>query len=116
MSKFHTKTIESILEPVAQQVSRLVEIQDDADNNYNLMPDLSQPVKCVKIAGDNLVKVGYETCDTSDDQILKNEMPNGLKRVEEACDSLEQAVELFKNSSTYIIAKKKLIDGERGIL
>ncbi len=84
MPSFHTKIIESILEPVAQQVlrffsflyfyslnvydklcfsfakkiSKLVIIQEDADDK-NVMPDLSLPVRLVKQASDNLIAVTF---------------------------------------------------------
>ena len=54
MPVFHTKTIESILEPVAQQVSKLVILHEEADDG-NKMPDLSLPVSIVKLAADNLI-------------------------------------------------------------
>ncbi|KAF6202137.1 hypothetical protein GE061_004535, partial [Apolygus lucorum] len=55
MPVFHTKTIESILEPVAQQVSRLVILHEEAEDG-NAMPDLERPVQAVSRAVANLVK------------------------------------------------------------
>ena len=43
---FHTKTIESILDPVAQQVSRLVIIHEEGEAGHQ-MPDLERPVQAV---------------------------------------------------------------------
>ncbi|VEL17802.1 unnamed protein product [Protopolystoma xenopodis] len=43
-------------------------------------------------------------------------MPPSLVRVEDACILLQEAVRLFNADSTSAIAKKKLIDGSRGIL
>jgi vinculin len=95
MPVFHTKTIESILEPVAQQVSKLVILHEEADDG-NKMPDLSLPVSIVKLAADNLIKVGFETVETSDDLILQKELPSALKRVQQACDSLQTATVILK--------------------
>jgi vinculin len=95
MPVFHTKTIESILEPVAQQVSKLVILHEEADDG-NKMPDLSLPVNIVKLAADNLIKVGFETVETSDDLILQKELPSALKRVQQACDSLQAAAVILK--------------------
>ncbi|KAF4532803.1 hypothetical protein B566_EDAN002653, partial [Ephemera danica] len=61
------------------------------------MPDLERPVQAVSRAVANLVKVGRETINSSDDAILKQDMPAALHRVESA-------------------SKKKLIEGSRGIL
>lgn len=115
MPVFHTKTIESILEPVAQQVSKLVILHEEADDG-NQMPDLSYPVLVVKKAADNLIAVGYETVETSDDLVLKQEMPPALKRVQEACVYLEEASHILKKEPTSTSGKRELIAGERGIL
>ncbi|XP_031788155.1 vinculin isoform X4 [Nasonia vitripennis] len=135
MPVFHTKTIESILDPVAQQVSRLVILHEEAEDG-NAMPDLERPVKAVSMAVANLVKVGKETINSSDDALLKQDMPGSLKRVEGASHLLEEASVMLKNdpysssassyhssttttSTTYSYKmeyRKKLIEGSRGIL
>ncbi|BFZ04162.1 hypothetical protein BsWGS_07200 [Bradybaena similaris] len=115
MPVFHTKTIESILEPVAQQVSRLVILHEEAEDG-NAMPDLAQPVRVVKLAVDNLVKVGYETINSSEDQILKQDMPPALKRVEESSLFLLDASGMLRTDPYSGPARKKLIEGSRGIL
>ncbi|KAF6041156.1 Vinc [Bugula neritina] len=115
MPVFHTKTIESILEPVAQQVSRLVILHEEAEDG-NAMPDLSQSVATVKHAVDNLIQIGYETVNTSDDSILKQDMPPALQRVEEAATSLLEASNMLKEDPFFAPARKKLINGSRGIL
>ncbi|XP_067655862.1 vinculin-like isoform X6 [Haliotis asinina] len=115
MPVFHTKTIESILEPVAQQVSRLVILHEEAEDG-NAMPDLAHPVKAVKVAVDNLVRVGYDTINSSEDQILKQDMPPALSRVEQSSVLLLQASELLRADPYSVPARKKLIDGSRGIL
>ncbi|XP_069132682.1 vinculin-like isoform X13 [Argopecten irradians] len=115
MPVFHTKIIESILEPVAQQVSKLVILHEEAEDG-NAMPDLAMPVQTVKLAVDNLVKVGYDTINSSEDQILKQDMPPALNRVEEASLLLLQASQLLRTDPYSAPARKKLIEGSRGIL
>lgn len=98
------------------KISKLVILQEDA-NDGNQMPDLSLPVQVVKKAADNLIRVGYETCETSgNDIVLRNEMPPALKRVEEACLSLQQAAQALKVDPSSAMGKRQLIAGERGIL
>ncbi|XP_034254648.1 vinculin isoform X6 [Thrips palmi] len=115
MPVFHTKTIESILEPVAQQVSRLVILHEEAEDG-NAMPDLSRPVQAVSHAVADLVKVGRETINSSDDPILKQDMPAALHRVEGASKFLEEASGMLKGDPYSGPARKKLIEGSRGIL
>ncbi|XP_044727451.1 vinculin isoform X2 [Chrysoperla carnea] len=115
MPVFHTKTIHSILDPVAQQVSRLMILHEDAEDG-NAMPDLERPVQAVSLAVSNLVKVGKETINSCDDSILKQDMPAALIRVEEASKLLEEASALLKADPYSAPARKKLIGGSRGIL
>ncbi|XP_059491321.1 vinculin isoform X2 [Neocloeon triangulifer] len=115
MPVFHTKTIESILDPVAQQVSRLVILHEEAEDG-NAMPDLERPVQAVSRAVANLVKVGRETINSSDDAILKQDMPAALHRVEGASRLLEDASSMLKHDPYSGPARKKLIEGSRGIL
>ncbi|XP_036815878.1 vinculin isoform X9 [Oncorhynchus mykiss] len=57
MPVFHTKTIEGILEPVAQQISHLVIMHEDGEVDGKAIPDLTGPVAVVKAAVSNLVRV-----------------------------------------------------------
>ena len=57
MPVFHTKTIESILEPVAQQISHLVIMHEEGEVDGKAIPDLSMPVAAVQAAVSNLVRV-----------------------------------------------------------
>ncbi|KAI9589212.1 vinculin [Glossina fuscipes] len=115
MPVFHTKTIESILDPVAQQVSRLVILHEEAEDG-NAMPDLSRPVQVVSAAVANLVKVGRDTINSSDDKILRQDMPPALQRVETASQLLEEASDMLRVDPYSGPARKKLIEGSRGIL
>lgn len=77
------------------QVSRLVILHEEAEDG-NAMPDLERPVQAVSRAVANLVKVGKETINSSDDAILKQDMPASLQRVEGASRLLEEASAMLK--------------------
>ena len=64
MPMYQTKTIASILEPVAQQVSNLIILHEEGEDG-NPMPDLDRPVNAVSRAVDNLTKVGKDTITSS---------------------------------------------------
>ncbi|XP_072393720.1 vinculin [Diabrotica undecimpunctata] len=115
MPVFHTKTIESILDPVAQQVSKLVILHEEAEDGIP-MPDLQQPVRSVSNAVLNLVKVGRETINSSDDPILRQDMPSALVRVERSSKLLEEASDMLKHDPFSSPARKRLIEGSGGIL
>ncbi|TNN12660.1 Vinculin [Schistosoma japonicum] len=112
---FHTKSIERILSPVAQQVLKLILLFEDAGSGTEI-PDLEFRVNVVKLAVDNLIKVGHQTIEASDDQLLQRDMPPSLKRVEDASFYLQDAVVLLQNDPSSSEARKKLIEGSRGIL
>ncbi|KAI8122710.1 Vinculin [Lucilia cuprina] len=80
------------------------------------MPDLSRPVQVVSAAVTNLVKVGRETINSSDDKILRQDMPSALQRVETASQLLEEASDMLRADPYSGTARKKLIEGSRGIL
>ncbi|KAJ8980405.1 hypothetical protein NQ317_009400 [Molorchus minor] len=115
MPVFHTKTIESILDPVAQQVSKLVILHEEAEEGIP-MPDLEQPVRSVSNAVSNLVKVGRDTINSSDDPILRQDMPAALVRVERSSKLLEEASQMLKDDPFSSPARKRLIEGSGGIL
>ncbi|KAJ8956385.1 hypothetical protein NQ318_015123 [Aromia moschata] len=115
MPVFHTKTIESILDPVAQQVSKLVILHEEAEEGIP-MPDLEQPVRSVSNAVSNLVKVGRDTINSSDDPILRQDMPAALVRVERSSKLLEEASQMLKVDPFSSPARKRLIEGSGGIL
>lgn len=96
-------------------MSRLVILHEEAEDG-NAMPDLSRPVHAVSVAVTNLVKVGRETISSSDDDILKQDMPSSLLRVETASQLLEEASQLLRNDPFSGPARRKLIEGSRGIL
>ena len=66
MSAFHTKTIASVLEPVAQQVSQLVVLYE-AGQQGQAMPDLVSPIGVVMECVNNLAKVAESTALQSND-------------------------------------------------
>nr|XP_033799445.1 vinculin isoform X2 [Geotrypetes seraphini] len=116
MPVFHTKTIESILEPVAQQISHLVIMHEEGEVDGKAIPDLTAPVAAVQSAVSNLVRVGKETVQTTEDQILKRDMPPAFIKVENACTKLVQAAQMLQADPYSVPARDYLIDGSRGIL
>ncbi|KAM9772758.1 vinculin a isoform X1 [Syngnathus typhle] len=116
MPVFHTKTIESILEPVAQQISHLVIMHEEGEVDGKAIPDLTAPVAAVQAAVSNLVRVGKETVQTTDDQIMKRDMPPAFIKVENACTKLVKAASMLKADPYSVPARDYLIDGSRGIL
>ncbi|KAM9476839.1 vinculin a isoform 2-T2 [Clarias gariepinus] len=116
MPVFHTKTIESILEPVAQQISHLVIMHEEGEVDGKAIPDLSVPVAAVQAAVSNLVRVGKETVQTTEDQIMKRDMPPAFIKVENACAKLVEAARMLKTDPYSVPARDYLIDGSRGIL
>ncbi|KAI3422665.1 hypothetical protein GPALN_013163 [Globodera pallida] len=84
------KTLSPIL-VCAMKVSRLV-ILHELEEDGNAMPDLTKPIRLVSHAVANLITVGYETCNSLDDFILKHDMPPpALQRVEVSTRLLEDA-------------------------
>ena len=88
-------------------------LHEEAEDG-NAMPDLEKPVQAVSRAVTNLVKVGKETINSSDDNILRQDMPAALQRVERAAKLLEEASALLKSDPYSQPARKKLIEGARG--
>ncbi|KAK2866781.1 hypothetical protein Q7C36_002837 [Tachysurus vachellii] len=116
MPVFHTKTIESILEPVAQQISHLVIMHEEGEVDGKAIPDLCAPVAAVQAAVSNLVRVGKDTVQTTEDAIMKRDMPPAFIKVENACTKLVQAAQMLKSDPYSVPARDYLIDGSRGIL
>uniref|UniRef100_A0A9J7WXN4 Vinculin n=1 Tax=Cyprinus carpio carpio TaxID=630221 RepID=A0A9J7WXN4_CYPCA len=116
MPVFHTKTIESILEPVAQQISHLVIMHEEGEVDGKAIPDLTAPVAAVQAAVSNLVRVGKETVQTTEDAIMRRDMPPAFIKVETACTKLVQAAQMLKADPYSVQARDYLIDGSRGIL
>ncbi|XP_069467061.1 vinculin isoform X2 [Ambystoma mexicanum] len=116
MPVFHTKTIESILEPVAQQISHLVIMHEEGEVDGKAIPELTAPVAAVQAAVSNLVRVGKETVQTTEDQIMKRDMPPAFFKVENACTKLVQAAQMLHADPYSVPARDYLIDGSRGIL
>ncbi|CAH1987171.1 unnamed protein product [Acanthoscelides obtectus] len=97
------------------QVSKLVILHEEAEDGIP-MPDLEQPVRSVSNAVSNLVKVGRETINSSDDPILRQDMPAALVRVERSARLLEEASRMLKEDPYSSPARKRLIEGSGGIL
>uniref|UniRef100_A0A915ID47 Vinculin n=2 Tax=Romanomermis culicivorax TaxID=13658 RepID=A0A915ID47_ROMCU len=110
--KRKTKFVASALD-LSAQVSRLVILHEEAEDG-NAMPDLTRPVDAVSRAVDNLIKVGYDTCHSSDDRILQQDMPPALQRVESSSKLLENACRLLRSDPYSVDGRRMLIDGARG--
>jgi len=115
MPMYQTKTIAGILEPVAQQVSKLIILHEEGEDG-NPMPDLAQPVSAVSKAVDNLTRVGRDTIQSSQDAKLKSEMPRSLSSIENASRQLERASQEMKRDPYSQSGRDQLISGSRGIL
>ncbi|KAG9341127.1 hypothetical protein JZ751_019881 [Albula glossodonta] len=61
-------------------------------------------------------QVGKETVQTTEDQIMKRDMPPAFIKVENACAKLVQAAQMLKADPYSVPARDYLIDGSRGIL
>lgn len=90
-------------------------LHEEAEDG-NPMPDLSRPVHTVSRAVENLTKVGKDTINRSDDEILRADMPNSLARVERASNLLEAAAKMLLEDPYSQQARHLLIEGSRGIL
>ena len=115
MPMYQTKTIAGILEPVAQQVSKLIILHEEGEDG-NAMPDLERPVEAVSKAVANLVRVGRDTIASSQDSKLKSDMPKSLSVIEKAADLLEKACHEMKSDPYSQSGRDRLIQGSRGIL
>ena len=112
---YQTKTIAGILEPVAQQVSKLIILHEEGEDG-NAMPNLERPVNAVSKAVENLARVGKDTISSSQDGRLKSEMPRSLSAIEKAADLLETACMEMKQDPFSQHGRDHLITGSRGIL
>ncbi|KAF2982923.1 hypothetical protein EK904_005858 [Melospiza melodia maxima] len=63
-----------------------------------------------------LLQVGKETVQTTEDQILKRDMPPAFIKVENACTKLVRAAQMLQADPYSVPARDYLIDGSRGIL
>lgn len=80
------------------------------------MPDLSDRVRAVSLAVDNVTKVGKDTIQRSDDEILRADLPHALQRVDRASKLLEEAAYMFRQDPYSQQARQVLLEGSRGIL
>uniref|UniRef100_A0A7N6A9R9 Vinculin n=1 Tax=Anabas testudineus TaxID=64144 RepID=A0A7N6A9R9_ANATE len=61
-------------------------------------------------------RVGKETVQTTEDQLMKRDMPPAFIKVENSCSKLVQAAQMLKADPYSVPARDYLIDGSRGIL
>ena len=93
----------------------MVIIHEEGEAGHE-MPDLERPVLAVSKAVANLAKVGREMVTTTEDSILKQDMPIAINKVENAASLLEDASNLSKADPYSKTARTKLIEGSRWIL
>lgn len=113
--KFHTKLIQSILDPVAQQVGQLVIAHEEAGEG-NVAYDLLTPVKAVDGAVQNLVSVARQTLASSKDEETKRDMPPTFEAVATASKMLLDACYGISEDPSSKPHKKMLLEGSTGIL
>ncbi|XP_065198121.1 vinculin-like [Sycon ciliatum] len=115
MPVFHTKTIQTILEPVALQVSTMVVLDEEAGQGGS-MPDLSEPVSAVSAAVGKLVTVGKETAESSEDKQLQQDLPRAWEAAEVSSTQLAEAAATLRDNPRSGPGRRLLISGARGIL
>ena len=93
----------------------MVIIHEEGEAGHE-MPDLERPVQAVSKAVANLAKVGREMVQTTDDAVLKQDMPVAITKVENAATLLEDASNLSRGDPYSKTARTKLIEGSRWIL
>uniref|UniRef100_V9K798 Vinculin n=2 Tax=Callorhinchus milii TaxID=7868 RepID=V9K798_CALMI len=91
-------------------------MHEEGEVDGKAIPDLTGPVAAVQAAVSNLVRVGKETVQTTEDQVMKRDMPPAFIKVENACAKLIQAAQMLKDNPYAVPARDYLIDGSRGIL
>ncbi|XP_016098564.1 vinculin-like [Sinocyclocheilus grahami] len=62
------------------------------------------------------LEVGKETVQTTEDKIMKRDMPPAFIKVENACAKLVEAAHMLRTDPYSVPARDYLIDGSRGIL
>ncbi|XP_015229989.1 PREDICTED: vinculin-like isoform X6 [Cyprinodon variegatus] len=63
-----------------------------------------------------MLQVGKETVQTTEDQVMKRDMPPAFIKVENSSSKLVQAAQMLKADPYSVPARDYLIDGSRGIL
>ncbi|KAL5267420.1 hypothetical protein ACHWQZ_G004455 [Mnemiopsis leidyi] len=115
MSAFHTKTIASVLEPVAQQVSHLVVLYE-AGQQGQAMPDLVDNIKLVLTCVSNLATVAESTAQQSNDATFIRDFPSAMDAVNSSSAALNEAVLELRTDPYSSQGRRKLITGAKGIL
>ncbi|XP_063685744.1 vinculin-like isoform X7 [Bolinopsis microptera] len=115
MSAFHTKTIASVLEPVAQQVSHLVVLYE-AGQQGQAMPDLVDNIQLVLTCVSNLATVAESTAKQSNDATFIRDFPSAMDAVNNSSTALNEAVLELRTDPYSSKGRRKLITGAKGIL
>ncbi|XP_071749315.1 vinculin isoform X2 [Lepeophtheirus salmonis] len=114
---YQTQTIASILEPVAQQVSKLIILHEEGEDG-NAMPDLEKPVQAVSDAVANLTRVGKDTVNSSQVRKICRDSKRILDylAISEVIETMEDLVQYVKDLSPCLAKICKDIDGRRNDL
>eukprot|EP00043_Microstomoeca_roanoka_P010534 m.99948 g.99948 ORF g.99948 m.99948 type:complete len:845 (-) comp14918_c0_seq4:93-2627(-) len=113
--RVHTKSIESVLSPISDQVAELMILDEKARQEGKGIPDLTQAAESVGSAIRNLVSVGRNAMEQGDD-LLRSRMPV-------ACEQIEAAGKLFMNAAIELkldplssSSRSLLVQAARGLL
>lgn len=112
---FHTKTTQSIIAPLAQQIDHLIDLHQQGEDGNPIEP-LDHLISNVQLAVKNLFKVGQETVEEAQDNILSRDMPPSLDSLQEAVSILLKAGSLIKNDPLSVKGRENLIEGAGSIL
>ena len=77
---------------------------------------IRRPLKILGYLWIFIIQVGREMVQSTDDGILKQDMPSALHKVENAAKLLEEAATLSQIDPYSSTARQKLIEGSRWIL
>ncbi|EGD78240.1 hypothetical protein PTSG_09306 [Salpingoeca rosetta] len=120
--RVHTKSIEAVLLPIADQVGELMILDERARHEGKGIPDLTQAAESVGVAVQNLVQVGQQAMGQGDD-LLKSRMPVACEQIQAAAKLfMDAAIELkldplaASSRSLLVQAARGLLDGTTNVL
>eukprot|EP00045_Choanoeca_perplexa_P011866 m.127199 g.127199 ORF g.127199 m.127199 type:complete len:854 (+) comp15798_c0_seq1:147-2708(+) len=113
--RVHTISIEQVLSPIADKVSELIILDEQARQEGAPMPDLTPSAEHMALSIKNLCNVGRASMENGDDQ-LKTRMPS-------ACEQIEAAGKLFMDATVQLkldeysdSGRTMLVQAARGLL
>lgn len=112
----HTKSSKAVLAPLADAVSALILILAESELSGSPTPDLSSLSQSVATQITNLNGVVQKIIGSSQDEELKNLMPDGCEQVKKASELLlAGAAELTKNN-TSSSGRQQLLEAVKNLL